>query len=162
MEQPTTNKPYKTTFKHLVDMEQHVGKELGLTEWFTIDQAAITAFAKLTHDEQWIHVDPERAAKESPYKKTIAHGFMVLAFASKFAYETFEVQDAVMGVNYGTDKVRFISPTPVDARIRGRLSLEAFEPKNNGYKYKINIVFEIEGQEKPACIAEWLALAYAG
>ena len=156
-----TDKPYKTTFKHLVDMEAHVGKEIGLTEWMTIDQDSINKFAKLTHDEQWIHIDPVRSAKESPYKKPIAHGFMILSFASKFAYEVLEISDITFGLNYGFDKIRFMNATPVDARIRGRISLMDYQQKEaNSVKYKMKIVFEIEGAEKPACVGEWLGMAY--
>lgn len=156
-----TNQPYKTTFKHLNDLEAHVGKEIGLTEWMTIDQKSINEFAKLTDDEQWIHVDPERAAKESPYKKTIAHGFMVLSFASKFSYEVMAIDDVVFGLNYGFDKIRFMNATPVDSRIRGRFSLMEFEKKDDkNAKYKMLVTFEIEGQEKPACVGEWLGMAY--
>ncbi len=156
-----TDKPYKTTFKHLVNLQEHVGKEVGLTEWMTIDQESINKFAKLTGDEQWIHIDPERSAKESPYKKTIAHGFMVLSYASKFAYATMEISDITFGLNYGFDKVRFMNATPVDSRIRGRISILDYEQKDaNSVKYKMQIVFEIEDEEKPACVADWLGMAY--
>ncbi len=156
-----TDKSYKTSFKQLTDLEAHVGKEIGLSDWLTIDQESINAFAKVTDDEQWIHVDPERSAKESPYKKPIAHGFLVLSFASKFSYEVMAIADVTFGLNYGFDKIRFMNATPVDARIRGRFSLMNFEQKNaNSAKYKMKIVFEIEGQEKPACIGEWLGMAY--
>ncbi len=156
-----TDKPYKTTFKHLIDLEASVGKEIGLTEWMTIDQESINAFAKLTHDEQWIHIDPERSAKESPYKKPIAHGFMVLSFASKFAYEAMAISDVTFGLNYGFDKIRFMNATTVGSRIRGRFILMNFEKKEaNSAKYKVKIVFEIEGEEKPACVGEWLGMAY--
>lgn len=152
--------PYKTTVPRLADLKDHVGKELGVSNWVTITQEDINAFARLTHDEQWIHVDPERAARESPYGTTIAHGFMVLSLASKFAYETLEFEDVSMGVNYGLDRLRFTSATPVNSRVRGRLTLLEVEDKPPGVKYKVSIVFEIEGQEKPACVAEWLAMAY--
>ena len=155
-----TNTPYKTTFKHLSDMQEQIGKEVGLSEWITIDQATINAFAKLTRDEQWIHVDPERAAKESPYKKPIAHGFLVLSFASDFSFQCLGFENVTMGVNYGFDKVRFINATPVDARIRGRVSILAYEQKEQAAKYKLGLSIEIEGQEKPACVAEWIAMAY--
>jgi len=156
-----TDKPYKTTFKHLADLEASVGKEIGLTDWMTIDQESINAFAKLTHDEQWIHVDPVRSAKESPYKKPIAHGFMVLSFASKFSYEAMAISDITFGLNYGFDKIRFMNATTVGSRIRGRFTLMDYEKKEtNSAKYKVQIIFEIEGEEKPACIGEWLGMAY--
>lgn len=155
-----TNEAYKTVIPHLADLPEYVGQELGLSDWTTITQEDIDAFAKLTGDEQWIHVDPVRAAKESPYGTTIAHGFMILSFASKFSYETLEIEDLSMGVNYGLDKLRFTSPTPVGSRVRGRISLLEVETKPPGVKYKLSIVFECEGQEKPVCVAEWLAMVY--
>ena len=157
-----TDEAYKTVIPHLADLHNYVGKELGLSDWMTITQNDIDVFAKLTGDEQWIHVDPVRTARESPFGTTVAHGFMILSYASKFSYETLEIGDVAMGLNYGLDKLRFTSPTPVGSRVRGRVSLLEVEEKPPGVKYKINIVFEREGQEKPVCVAEWLAMAYAG
>ncbi|MCX8210646.1 MAG: MaoC family dehydratase [Lewinella sp.] len=154
-------RPYKTVISHLSDLPKYVGRELGLSEWLTITQEDINVFAKLTGDEQWIHVDPVRAGKESPYGTTIAHGFMILSYASKFSYETLEIGDVRMGLNYGLDKLRFTSPTPVGSQVRGRVTLLEVEAKPPGVKYKLSIVFEREGQEKPVCVAEWLAMAYA-
>ncbi|MEL7533235.1 MAG: MaoC family dehydratase [Bacteroidota bacterium] len=157
----TTNQTaYATPFEHLADMQAWVGKELGLSPWFKIDQARIDQFATATEDHQWIHTDPARSAKESPYQKTIAHGFLVLSLASKFAYETYSVADAVMGVNYGLDRVRFPNATPVDSEIRGRVSLLTFDINGKAARYKVNITFEIKGQSKPACVAEFIAMAY--
>ena len=155
-----TREPYKTTIPHLADLPRYIGRELGLSDWVTITQEDINAFAKLTGDEQWIHVDPARAARESPFKCTVAHGFMILSYASKFSYETLEIGDVGMGLNYGLDKLRFTSPTPVGSRIRGRVTLLKVEEKPPGVKYKLGIVFEREGQEKPVCVAEWLAVGY--
>ena len=151
---------YKTIFKRLADMREYVGKEIGLSDWIVIDQDTINAFAKLTQDEQWIHVDEEKSAKYSPYKKTVAHGFLVLSFGSKFAYECYEIQDAAMGLNYGFEKIRFPNATPVGSKVRGRFTLLDYELIPGGAKYKMNILFELEGQEKPACAAEWIAMAY--
>lgn len=156
----TTDTAYQTDFKHLADMQAWVGKELGLSAWCKIEQSRINQFADATDDHQWIHIDPVKSAKDSPYQKTIAHGFLVLSLASKFAYETYTVGDAVMGVNYGLDKVRFPNATPVDSEIRGRVSLLNFEIKGNAARYKVNITFEIKGQIKPACVAEFIAMAY--
>ena len=141
-------------------MQDYIGKEIGLSEWLTIDQETINGFAKLTKDEQWIHVDVEKSAKYSPYKTTIAHGFLVLSLASHFSYECLAFKDVGMGVNYGLDKVRFTNATPVGAKIRGRISLMEYETKEGGAKYKLKLVMELDGQEKPACIAEWIGLAY--
>ena len=155
-----TDTSYKTTFEHLEDMQDYIGKEIGLSDWLTIDQETINGFAKLTKDEQWIHVDVEKSAIHSPYKTTIAHGFLVLSLASHFSYECLAFKDVGMGVNYGLDKVRFTNATPVGAKIRGRISLMEYETKEGGAKYKLKLVMELDGQEKPACIAEWIGLAY--
>lgn len=151
---------YQTIFKNLVDMQEYVGQEIGLSDWKLIDQDTINAFAKLTGDEQWIHVDEKKAAEFSPYKKTVAHGFLVLSMASKFAFESYQIQDIAMGLNYGFDKVRFPNAVPVGSKIRGRVSLVDFESIPGGAKYKLNIIFELQGQEKPACVAEWLLMVY--
>ena len=159
MEQPT-NTSYKTKISQLSDLENYVGKELGLTEWMTIEQDRINDFAKATEDLQWIHTDPEKSAAFSPYKKTVAHGFLILSLASKISYDAFSIENVVMGVNYGLDKVRFPNATRSGASIRGRVSLLEYNSFPGGAKYKMKIVFELEGEEKPACVAEFIAMAY--
>ena len=156
----STTQPYATKLAKLDQLKDYVGKELGLTEWMTIDQDRINTFAEVTEDRQWIHTDPEKSAAFSPYKKTVAHGFLVLSLASKISYDTLSISDVVMGVNYGLDKVRFTNATRTGARIRGRVSLLAFDPVPGGAKYKLSIVFELEGEDKPACFAEFIAMAY--
>lgn len=158
MELKTT--PYNTKVAHLNELEHYVGKELGLTEWMNIDQDRINTFAEVTEDLQWIHTDPEKSAAYSPYKKTVAHGFLVLSLASKISYDALSIDDVVMGVNYGLDKVRFTNATRVGAKLRGRVSLMAFDAFPGGAKYKVSIIFELEGEEKPACVAEFIAMAY--
>lgn len=158
MELKTT--PYSTKVAHLNELEHYVGKELGLTEWMTIDQDRINTFAEVTEDLQWIHTDPEKSAAYSPYKKTVAHGFLVLSLASKISYDALSIDDVAMGVNYGLDKVRFTNATRVGTKLRGRVSLMAFDAFPGGAKYKVNIIFELEGEEKPACVAEFIAMAY--
>ena len=155
-----TNEAYETKFERLSDMKEHIGKELGISDWLTITQERINQFADATEDHQWIHVDPERSAKESPYKATIAHGFLVLSLASHFCYNTYKIDDIGMGVNYGLDKVRFMNATPVNANLRGRVSLMTFDDIPGGAKYKVKVIFELKGQEKPACVAEFVAMAY--
>ena len=154
------NKPYQTTVPTLGDLSSFLNKELGLSDWTDIKQEDINTFARITDDEQWIHIDVEKSKKESPYGTTVAHGFMILALASKFCYETFHLADAKIGVNYGLDKVRFMSPTPSGAKVRGRVSLMSVDLIDGGAKYKLKVVFELEGQEKPVCVAEFLAMAY--
>ncbi|MEM1322903.1 MAG: MaoC family dehydratase [Bacteroidota bacterium] len=155
-----TNEAYKTHFDHLVDMEAHVGKELGLTDWVQIEQDRIDAFATATEDHQWIHTDPEMARQLSPYKTTVAHGFLVLSLASKFTYDTYEVKDVGMGLNYGLDRVRFPNATPVGALIRGRITLLDYLKIPGGARIKMKVVFELKGEEKPACVAEIIGQAY--
>lgn len=154
------DKPYKSTIKSIADMPSWVGKELGLSNWFEINQEDINDFARITKDEQWIHVDVERSNAESPYKKPIAHGFMILSYASHIAYETMIVEDFAMGINYGLNKVRFMSPTIVGSQVRGRLSLLEVKEIENGVQYVVKIIFELKGKEKPACVAEFVARAY--
>lgn len=158
MEKHTT--PYKTHLDQLKDFDQMVGKELGITDWTVIDQERIDVFANLTEDRQWIHTNPEKCAVESPYKITIAHGFLVLSLASKFSYEVLKIEDVTMGVNYGLDKVRFIQAVPSGSRIRGRINLVSLDHFPGGAKYKTQIIFELAGAEKPACVAEFIAMAY--
>ena len=158
----TKQTPYSTCLKDLSEMKDYVGKELGLTDWMTMEQSRINTFADATEDHQWIHIDPERSAAFSPYKKTVAHGFLVLSMASKITAETFQVENMAMGVNYGLDKVRFPNATHSGAFFRGRVSLLESNEIPGGVKYKVKIVFEIKGEDKPACVAEFLVIAYAG
>ena len=151
---------YKTHFKNLEEMGKSVGKELGISNWVEINQEKINLFAKITEDEQWIHIDAEKSAKQSPYKTTIAHGFMILSLASRFSYDTVTIESVKMGVNYGVDRVRFTSATPSGGLVRGRVSLLEFESKPGGAKYKLGITVELKGQEKPVCVAETLAMGY--
>ena len=156
----STHSPYSTSFEYLVDMKAAVGKELGLTDWFQVTQEQINSFAELTRDSQWIHIDQEKAAKHSPYGTTVAHGFFILSLASRVCADSFIVKDVSMGVNYGLDKVRIPNATPVGSRLRGRVSLMTYEEIAMGAKYKVKIVFELEGKEKPALVAEFIAQAY--
>ena len=144
---------YKTHFKNLEEMGKSVGKELGISNWIEISQEKINLFAKITEDEQWIHIDKEKSDNHSPYKTTIAHGFMILSLASRFSYDTVTIGSVV-------DRVRFTSATPSGGMVRGIVSLLEFEPKPGGAKYKLGITVELKGQEKPVCVAETLAMGY--
>jgi enoyl-CoA hydratase/carnithine racemase/acyl dehydratase len=159
-EQQIRQESYATEISQLSDLKNYIGKELGVSEWTTISQNQIDTFARTTDDNQWIHVNPELAKKHSPYKKPIAHGFLILSLASKFCYETVKLLDVGMGVNYGLDKVRFMNATPVGSLVRARVSLISTEDVTGGLRYKMKLVFELKGQEKPACVAEFIALAY--
>ena len=151
---------YSTKFKELTELKNFIGKELGLTSWMQMSQKKIDDFAEITDDKQWIHTDPDKSAVYSPYKKTVAHGFLVLSMVSRISFNAFSIKNVVAGINYGLDRVRFPNATKSDSTYRGRVSLMEFTVIPGGAKYKLKIVIEIQGEEKPACIAEFLALAY--
>ena len=139
----------------------YIGKEVGLTDWFEVDQERINNFAEATGDFQYIHVDEERAA-ETPFGATIAHGFLTLSLLSKLSSMSggIKLENSVMGINYGLNKVRFLNPVNVNSKIRARFELiSAEEKKPNHYLLKHNVTVEIEGEEKPALIAEWLGMS---
>ena len=141
------------------DLQSLIGQEVGLSRWITVDQARIDAFAKITEDEQFIHIDPERA-RATPFGGTIAHGFLTLSLASAMSYDAVApLDDMVMGVNYGFDKLRFLAPVPAGSNIRGRFKLLSAEDKTGGrWLLKHELTVEIEGADKPALIAEWLSM----
>lgn len=138
-----------------------VGKKLPDGDWYTIDQQMINDFANATLDKQWIHVDEERAKKDSPFKSTVAHGFMSVAMISKMLEEAFSINSIKMGLNYGLNKVRFPSPVPVNSELRMLSSVKEIEVLgDNGIKVTFNCTIEIKGHEKPACVAEFLAALF--
>ena len=141
------------------ELQDLIGQEVGLSRWITVDQDRIDAFARITEDEQFIHVDPD-AAKATPFGGTIAHGFLTLSLASAMSYDAVKpLEGVVMGVNYGFDKLRFLAPVPAGARIRGRFKLLSAEDKGGGrWLLKHELTVEIEGADKPALIAEWLGM----
>lgn len=148
-------------FKNLTEFKSMVGKELPSTEWYTISQQMINDFANATLDKQWIHVDEERAAKESPFKSTVAHGFMSVAMISRMLEGMFSVESVKMGLNYGLNKVRFPNPVPVNSNLRMLATIKDIEDiENNGVKVIFTCVIEIQGKKKPACYAEFLAVLY--
>jgi NADPH:quinone reductase-like Zn-dependent oxidoreductase/acyl dehydratase len=148
-------------FKNIAELKAFKGNELGISGWQTLSQEMINDFAKATFDDQWIHVNEEMAKQLSPFGKTIAHGFLSLSLSPKFMYEMFKVESAKMGLNYGTNKVRFISPVPSGSRVRMKAVLKEVEDMQpNGVKLIIDAVFELEGSEKPACAAELLSVIY--
>jgi acyl dehydratase len=137
-----------------------VGCELGMSDWVTVDQDRIDAFAACTGDGQWIHVDVERARRESPFGGPIAHGYLVLSLVAAMVMELGVIPpDAATGLNYGLDKVRFIAPVKAGARVRARANVLAVEPQSRGrVLLKLNCTLEIEGEAKPALVAELLCL----
>ena len=141
--------------------QSRVGTQTGLTDWVTIDQARIDAFADITEDPQWIHTDPQRAAAETPFGGTIAHGFLTLSMASKFSIEVLgKLPGQTMGINYGFNKIRFLSPVCEGDQIRGRFVLNSVTQKSDTTLLSAsNLTIEITGKETPALIAEWLGMA---
>ena len=140
----------------LAELERLVGTELGVSDWRIVTQQQVDGFADATDDHQWIHVDPERAARESPYGATVAHGFLSLSLIVALVSEVVEVSDARIGINYGLDRVRFPAPVPVGSRIRGRVVLAGFEPLEAGAQLRFAVTVEREGSEKPCVVAEWI------
>ena len=140
-----------------------VGAETGVSRWFPIDQKRIDAFAEITEDRQFIHVDPE-AARATPFGGPIAHGFLTLSMLSALAMDALpDIEGRAMGVNYGFEKLRFLSPVPAGARIRGRFKLESVAPRSpTEFLLRHLVTVEIEGAVKPALVAEWLTLTVLG
>jgi acyl dehydratase len=143
------------------ELKKRVGQELGVSEYREISQSAINQFADVTDDHQFIHVDLEKA-KESPFGGTIAHGFLTISLLPAFAKEALPtIKDRVMGVNYGFDKLRLMSPVKSGAKVRGRFVLKSLESKTDKQHQLVHTVtVEIEGAEKPALVADWVTLAY--
>lgn len=139
-----------------------VGQELAVTDWFTVTQERIQEFADATLDHQWIHVDVERARRESPFKAPIAHGFLTLSLLPHFMHEAIEIKQGVrMGVNYGLNRVRFVSPVPAGSNIRARITLASMKDVSpNAVEAVFNATVEVEGGDKPCCVAEWVARYY--
>ena len=144
----------------IAEISEHIGRELGVSEWVTIDQSRIDTFADCTGDHQWIHVDVERAKRESPFAGPIAHGYLMLSMVAPLSMEIGIVpKDAAAGLNYGIDKVRFLAPVPAGARVRLRVVIIGVEPREGGQAImKTQNTLEIEALQKPALIAETLAL----
>ena len=145
------------------ELQSLIGTEVGVSSWIEIDQARIDAFAEVTNDHQFIHVNPD-LARQTPFGTTIAHGFLTLSLASGMSYEAVApLEGVVMGVNYGFDKLRFLAPVPVNSKVRGRFKLLSAEDKGGGrWLIKHELTVEIEGGDKPALIAEWLGMQIVG
>ncbi|MDB4241706.1 MaoC family dehydratase [Polaribacter sp.] len=148
-------------FKNINAFKTSLGRPLPDGEWYRITQQMINDFANATLDKQWIHIDVERAAKESPFKSTVAHGFMSVAMISKMLENAFKIESVTMGLNYGMNKVRFPNPVPVNSELRMLTSVkEIVNLGDNGVKVTFNCTIEIKGQEKPACVAEFIAALF--
>jgi acyl dehydratase len=142
--------------------QEMLGREVGVSSWHLVDQSRINAFADVIEDHQFIHIDPERAKRETPFGTTVAHGFLTMSLLSIMSYEVMPViLGTTMGVNYGFDKLRFISPVRAGSRVRGRFTLmEAKLRKPSEMLSRTNVSVEIDGEEKPALVADWIGLIY--
>lgn len=141
-----------TRYEHLADLQPLIGRELGVSDWVTIDQHTIDLFAQATGDHQWIHVDPARAAA-GPFGATVAHGFLTLSLLPRMGESAIEIADQRMGLNYGLDRVRFPAPVRVGSRLRGHFVLRDWQPVDGGVQITMECTMEIEGGAKPACVA---------
>ena len=151
----------KREFSHPNEMHNYVGQEIGVSDWVDVTQERIDQFAEATGDHQWIHVDVERAKKDMPGGKTIAHGFLTLSLIPMLNHQISHINNVRNGINYGCNKVRFTNPVPAGARVRARARLMAAEPmKGGGMRLMNEMTIEIEGQDKPACIAETMSIVY--
>ena len=149
-----------TTFATASELQALVGQEVAASEWLVIAQPRIDQFAEATEDRQWIHLDAERARRESPYGATIAHGFLTLSLITHLLETTITIGGLRMGVNYGFNRVRFPAPVREGVRIRGHFSVGAFEEIVGGFQITWGVVIEVEESSKPACVAEWLVRVY--
>jgi acyl dehydratase len=149
------------TFASIEELRTHTGKEVGVSGWLTVSQEMINQFADATHDHQWIHLDRERAKAESPFGTTIAHGFLTMSLLVKLVGEAVEITaPSKLSVNYGFNRLRFVSPVPSDSRIRARVVLGSVKDVDGGVEITWNVTVEVEGSAKPALVAEWIGRRY--
>jgi acyl dehydratase len=143
----------------LAELEDADELELGTSDWETVDQKQIDLFAEATHDHQWIHVDPEMAA-QGPFGTTVAHGYLSLSMLPYFVSQVLNVTDVRMGINYGTEKIRFTAPVPVGSQVRLKATLRSSERRGEGVLYRLGVEIEIRDSEKPALVGEVLYLVF--
>jgi len=149
-----------TQIARLQDLAQRVGEEIAVSDWLPITQERVNLFAEATGDHQWIHVDPARAEKESPFGGPIAHGYLTLSLLAQFSQKSMKVGNVRMGVNYGLNKVRFTSPVRVGQAVRARFKLAAYDEIPGGAQLTWNATIDIEGSDKPACVIESVSRHY--
>jgi acyl dehydratase len=150
-----------THYNSVDELVAAVGGPEYVSEWLTIDQERITRFADATDDHQWIHVDPERAAT-GPFGATVAHGYLTLSLISSFMFDAVSLEGSSLVINYGLERVRFLTPVVVNSRIRGRAELVGVTPGDSGVRVNTRVTIEIDGVEKPALVAETIALFVLG
>src|SRR5713226_9105708 len=142
----------------VLSLKEFVGREIAVTDWLTMTQDRIDRFAEATEDRQWIHVDRERAQRESPYRTTIAHGFLTLSLLSHFLKQAIQFRGGVrMGINHGLNRVRFPFPVRADSQIRARVGLQSLKELPDALEAVFSVSLEVQGSEKPCCVAEWIA-----
>ena len=144
-------------FNGIEQLQAAVGEQLGHSDWHEVTQDAVDQFAQATGDHQWIHVDTEKA-KAGPFGGTIAHGYLTLSLLPMLSWQVYKVDGVKMAVNYGSNKVRFPTPVPVGSRVRGGFELVSVEPSSLGFTVTVKATIEIEGRDKPACVAETMAV----
>jgi acyl dehydratase len=142
------------------DLAAYAGQDLGVSDWVVVEQRMIDLFAEATGDDQWIHVDVERAKREMPGGKTIAHGLLTISLAPRLSRQVYLVRERSRSLNYGSNKVRFLAPVPAGARIRVRVKLNSVEPVEGGYRFYFENTIELEGSPRPAAVAEFIAQMY--
>ena len=150
----------KIRFDTVEQLREKIGAEIAVGDWYPVTQEQINLFAEATGDYQWIHLDEKRAAKESPFGTTIAHGFLTLSLLPRVMGDTVELPPAKMTVNYGLNRVRFAAPVPAGSRVRPGMTLLAVDEVTGGVQLTWRVIIEVEGSEKPACIAENLSRLY--
>ena len=141
-------------------LRDRIGEEIAVGDWFEVTQARINQFAEATGDTQWIHVDPARAAAESPYKTTIAHGFLTLSLLSSLIRDAMTFHGLRMAINYGMNRMRFVAPVPAGSRIRARFMLISVEDTSGSVQVTWQVTIEREHSDKPCCVAEWIVRYY--
>jgi acyl dehydratase len=146
--------------EHAADLKAYEGKEIGVSDWYTVTQEQIDKFADATGDHQWIHVDVERARREMPGGKTIAHGYLTLSLVPRLAATIYRVKRRSRGINYGSNRVRFTGPVPAGSRIRLNLSIKTVEPVEGGVRVTSESTMEIEGGERPVLVAETISMMF--
>lgn len=147
--------------EEIEELRNLVGTELGVSDWVLVDQARVDKFADATGDHQWIHVDVARARREMPGGRTIAHGYLTLSLLPMLMAQILRIKQVSSRVNYGSNRIRFTNTVPTGSRVRARQKLKSFESvKNNGFQIISEVTIEIEGQDRPACIAETITIAY--
>ncbi len=146
--------------ENIGELKDKIGREIAASDWLEVSQTRINQFGEATGDLQWIHVDAERAKNESPYKQTIAHGFLTVSLLSELAKSAMEIGNLKMAINYGLNRVRFVAPVFSGSKIRGRFMLAAITEIRDGIQANWNVTIESDNGEKPCCIAEWLVRYY--